>query len=40
MKEAQTAAEELLAADTELKTCPAAADRIAELFAQAADTLN
>jgi len=32
--------EELLAADPELKTCPAVAERIAELFAQAADTLN
>ena len=40
LKEAQTAAEELLAADPELKTCPAVAERIAELFAQAADTLN
>ena len=40
LKEAQTAAEELLAADPELKTCPAAAERIAVLFAQAADTLN
>ena len=40
LKEAQTAAETLLAADPELKTCPAAAERIAVLFAQAADTLN
>ena len=37
---AAKAAEELLAADPELKTCPAVAERIAELFAQAADTLN
>jgi len=40
LREAQTAAEELLAADPELKTCPAAAERISELFTQAADTLN
>ena len=40
LKEAQTAAEALLAEDPELTTCPAAAERIAELFAQAADTLN
>ena len=40
MKEAQTAAEELLAADPDLTTCPAMAEQVKDLFAQAADTLN
>ena len=40
LKEAQAAAEALLERDPELKTCPATAERIAELFTQAQDTLN
>ncbi|WP_298031460.1 ATP-dependent DNA helicase RecG [uncultured Dysosmobacter sp.] len=40
LKEAQAAAETLLAADPELKRCPATAERIAELFTQNEDTLN
>ena len=40
LQEAQTAAETLLAEDPELKTCPAAAERVRLLFDQAADTLN
>lgn len=40
LQEARQAAEELLARDPRLKTCPAAAQRLEELFAQAADTLN
>ncbi len=40
LKEAQAAAEQLLAEDPELSSCPAAAERAAALFAQAADTLN
>ena len=40
LQEARQAAEELLARDPELTTCPAAAERLQELFTQAADTLN
>lgn len=40
LKEAQAAAEALLAADPELETCPATAERVAELFTQNADALN
>ncbi len=40
LKEPQSAAEALLAEDPALKSCPATAERIEELFAQAADTLN
>ena len=40
LKEAQQAAEDLLARDPELNSCPAAAERLRELFTQAADTLN
>ena len=40
LQEAQAAAEALLARDPELTTCPATAARVAELFAQNADTLN
>jgi len=40
LKEAQAAAEALLAADPELRTCPATAERVAALFTQNADTLN
>lgn len=40
LKEAQQAAEALLAQDPELRSCPAAAQRVGELFTQAADTLN
>ena len=40
LKEAQDAAESLLAKDPDLATCPATAERIAELFTQAQDTLN
>ena len=37
---AKEAAETLLANDPDLTTCPATAERIAELFTQAQDTLN
>ena len=40
LREAQEAAETLLANDPDLTTCPATAERIAELFTQAQDTLN
>lgn len=40
LQEARQAAEELLTRDPDLSTCPAAAERIAALFTQAADTLN
>ena len=40
LKEAQTAAAELLDADPDLTTCPAMAERVRNLFTQAADTLN
>ena len=40
LREAQGAAEALLARDPELKSCPATAERMEELFAEAADTLN
>jgi len=40
LREAQEAAEELLAADPELKNHPATAERITELFTQNADALN
>ena len=39
-QEAQAAARDLLERDPELTTCPATAQRVAELFAQNADTLN
>ena len=40
LQEAQAAARDLLERDPELATCPATAQRVAELFAQNADTLN
>ena len=40
LQEAQAAARDLLERDPELVTCPATAQRVAELFAQNADTLN
>ena len=40
LKEAQQAAQDLLERDPELTAYPATAERIAELFTQAADTLN
>ena len=40
LREAQEAADALLKRDPELKTCPATAERVRELFAQAADSLN
>jgi len=40
LQEAQEAAEALLERDPELTTCPAAAQRVRELFEEAADTLN
>jgi len=40
LQEAQEAADALLARDPELKTCPATAERMSELFSEAADTLN
>jgi ATP-dependent DNA helicase RecG len=40
LREAQAAADALLARDPELETCPATAERMAELFTEAADTLN
>ena len=40
LQEAQAAARDLLERDPELTTCPATAQRVAELFAQNADTLN
>ena len=40
LQEARQAAEQLLAEDPELVTCPATAERIQALFTQAADTLN
>lgn len=40
LKEAQSTAETLLAADPFLTSCPATAQRVAELFTQKADTLN
>ena len=40
LKEAQAAAEALLAEDPELTTCPATAERITELFNQQADAMN
>ena len=40
LQEARDAAESLLARDPELTSCPAAAERLRELFTQAADTLN
>ena len=40
LKEAQEAAEKLLAEDPELARHPATAERVAELFTQNADTLN
>jgi ATP-dependent DNA helicase RecG len=40
LREAQEAVDALLARDPELKTCPATAERMAEMFAEAADTLN
>ena len=40
LQEAQAAARDFLERDPELTTCPATAQRVAELFAQNADTLN
>ena len=40
LSQAQKAAEELLARDPVLKSCPAVAERVQELFTRAADTLN
>nr|WP_326166672.1 ATP-dependent DNA helicase RecG [uncultured Oscillibacter sp.] len=40
LREAQEAADALLARDPELRGCPATAERMAELFTEAADTLN
>lgn len=40
LKEAQSAADALLAEDPKLSACPATAARVAELFAQNAETLN
>ena len=40
LKEAQSAADALLARDPALSTCPATAARVEELFQQKADTLN
>ena len=40
LKEAQSAADALLAEDPKLSACPATAERVAELFAQNAETLN
>ena len=40
LKEAQAAAEALLAEDPELETCPATAERVRALFDRNADTLN
>ena len=40
LREAQEAAERLLERDPDLVTCPATAERIAELFTQKSDTLN
>ena len=40
LREAQEAADALLARDPELRSCPATAERMAELFTEAADTLN
>ena len=40
LQEAQTAAEELLAADPELNTCPAIRERVTELFTQNANAMN
>lgn len=40
LQEARQAAEQLLAEDPDLTSCPATAERIQALFTQAADTLN
>ena len=40
LQEAQKAAEDLLARDPDLTSCPDTAERVAELFAQSAETLN
>lgn len=40
LREAQGAADALLARDPELRSCPAAAERVGEMFAGAANTLN
>ena len=40
LQEAQAAARQLLTEDPELASCPAAAERVADLFAQQADALN
>ncbi|MPM53018.1 ATP-dependent DNA helicase RecG [bioreactor metagenome] len=40
LKEAQTAADALLAQDGDLVSCPAVAARVSELFHQSADALN
>ena len=40
LREAQQAAEEVLAADPELKSCPAAAERLREMFETNEDAMN
>ena len=40
MSEARQAAEQLLAQDPALTSCPATAERVTELFTQQADALN
>ena len=40
LKEARQAAEQLLAQDPALTSCPATAERVTELFTQQADALN
>ena len=40
LREAQQAAEEVLAADPELKSCPAAAERLREMFETNEDSMN
>ena len=40
LREAQAAADALRARDPNRETCPATAERMAELFTEAADTLN
>ncbi|MFR6041245.1 MAG: hypothetical protein ACLUHL_07650 [Dysosmobacter welbionis] len=40
LQEARQAAEQLLAQDPALTSCPATAERVTELFTQQADALN
>ena len=40
LQEARQAAEQLLAQDPALTSCPATAERVTELFTQPADALN